>query len=123
MNKIEELVKNESFIKELLSMESNEAVIALFKNNGVDITNEEVEELAKGLDQMLNSEANLSEEELQNISGGVIGTSFVVGWALKAAAVLIAGKAIQEGTDYVSCEATGKPFWKHKNQNYCDKYK
>jgi len=49
MNKIEELVKNESFIKELLSMESNEAVIALFKNNGVDITNEEVEELAKGL--------------------------------------------------------------------------
>ena len=67
----------------------------------------------------VNTECEFSENELQEVNGGVIG---ILGYAIAGAAVLIAGKAVQEGTDYMSCTTTGRPFWVHKNQNYCDKY-
>ncbi len=44
---MEELIKNEEFMKKLESAESPEEAVALFKDNGVEVTVEELERIAK----------------------------------------------------------------------------
>ena len=117
MTKIEELLKNEVFVKELLKQETKEDVVTLFKNSGVDITDKEVDELSQSINILLSKEGELNEEALNGISGGAF-----VGFIIAGVGLAILGKAAQEGMDYTTCKTSGKPFWKHKNQNYCDKY-
>ena len=71
--KIKELLLNESFVGELKNLKSAEELQEAFKNNGVDMTLEEINALGdlceKALEEMDNDE--LSEENLSSVSGGV----------------------------------------------------
>lgn len=69
MKKIEELLKklsdNEKLIKELSNVESMEELIIKVKESGLELSNEDFDELTKALD---NDE--LSDDELDDVAGG-----------------------------------------------------
>ena len=71
--KIQELLLSESFVGELKNLNSVEELQEALKNNGLDMTLEEINALGdlceKVLEQMDNDE--LSEENLSSVSGGV----------------------------------------------------
>ena len=89
--KLNELIKDEAFLKELFSKEEPEDVQALFEDNGVELTLDEVRQLgdllgkaangeitAEQLEKMANGE--LSEEDLEQVAGGevFIGAAMVI---------------------------------------------
>lgn len=80
---MEELIKNEEFMKKLESAESPEEAVALFKENGVEVTVEELEKIAKM------GSGELDEEMLDDVAGGII-----IGVPLTIAAAVAIGVAV-----------------------------
>ena len=83
IEKIQELMKNASFIKKLLGMENPEDVQDLFEDNGVALTLDEVKQIGLMLDKVFSGEitaeqleqaasGELSEDDLEQVAGGVI---------------------------------------------------
>ena len=75
--RIKEVFSDEEFVRELFSKETPEEAQALLVEKDIDVTIEEIVKLgefvAKKLQQIENGEsAELTEEELTDISGGVI---------------------------------------------------
>ncbi len=70
--KIIKQLENKEFVQKLLSMENENDVKKLFKDSGVEITGEDLAELAEILSGMAESMKNLSEDELKEIAGGKI---------------------------------------------------
>lgn len=66
--KFKKLMQDEEFVTKLLELQTPEEVQAEFKSNGVALTMEEVREVIKELDTI---SEYISEEGLENISGGV----------------------------------------------------
>ena len=71
--KLEELMKDEAFVKAMFSKESSEEVQKLFAENGVELTMEEVEDIAAAILKAAPAEeGELSEEALGSVAGGRI---------------------------------------------------
>ena len=67
MEKLGPLWENEEFVKALAAAETEEAALAVFAENGVVLTKEELAEIkANGTEP-----GELGESELENVSGGV----------------------------------------------------
>ena len=82
IEKFQELMKDEAFVKELLEQESKEDAQIFLEKNGVELSMAEVEEIEKAFEKiasgelsqdMLEKAANgeLSEEELEEVAGGI----------------------------------------------------
>jgi predicted ribosomally synthesized peptide with nif11-like leader len=78
MKKVEELSQNEEFKARIAQLESAEEIAAAFRTEGVEVT---AEELQTALATQQSGE--LSEDSLDGVSGGLIGT--MVGLATVAA--------------------------------------
>ena len=61
---LEELVQNEEFMRQCREADSIDAVAKLFSNQGIAVTEEELEKLMVPDDE-------LSEEDLENVAGGI----------------------------------------------------
>lgn len=69
------LLNNQDFLKELSKLDNLADIKNLFKTNGVELTDKEVAEIVKEiLDAAENSsEDELSEDQMQEVSGGLVG--------------------------------------------------
>jgi len=65
--KLTELLGSEEFMAKVNGCETQEKLLALFAENGVDMTPEELKAFAKKLDE---PECELTDDELENIAGG-----------------------------------------------------
>lgn len=72
--KLSNLLENEAFIKSFVSSASAEDAAALFAENGLELTVDEVQLLAKQLhniiEKLFENGGELSEEDLEQIAGG-----------------------------------------------------
>ena len=68
MDKIEQLMNTEEFVQQMNLADSLEAVQALFAQNGVELTLDELKEMFVSAGEDACSE--LSEEALDNVAGG-----------------------------------------------------
>ena len=96
--KMQELMKNEEFVKKLITIENPEDVQVYFEDNGLEMTLDEVKELGTMLGKVVKGEVTaeqleksadgeLSEDELKNVAGGSLvaaGITILVGTALGA---------------------------------------
>lgn len=82
---IEELERDSEFQANVANAKDINEIIALFKEKGIDVTEEQ---LLKVADQA--GEDELSESDMENVSGGIIleVAAFCVGWQV--------GKAIRK---------------------------
>ena len=83
--RIKEVFADEEFVKELFSKETPEEVQVLLAEKDIDLTVAEIVKLgeivAKKLQQTENGEpAELTEEELEDVAGGVIPTLVFFGF-------------------------------------------
>ena len=65
--KLKALLGSEEFMAKVSGCETRETLLALFAENGVDMTPEELKAFLKKLDE---PECELSDDELENIAGG-----------------------------------------------------
>lgn len=73
-NKFEELIKDKDFSESIIKMETPEEVQKAFAEKGVEISKEEVQALGAIINKACEKKgAALSEEDLNEISGGSIG--------------------------------------------------
>jgi len=67
--KLKALLGSEEFMAKVNGCETREKLLALFSENGVDMTPEELKAFLKKLDE---PECALSDDELENVAGGNI---------------------------------------------------
>lgn len=76
IEKINEIFANEELINAMLSIEQLEEAQKWFSDHGVEISPDELQELGDKLDKFIKGEQDkgceLSEEEMESISGGFI---------------------------------------------------
>lgn len=77
---LEKLMQNEEFTKKLESAQNLDEVLAMVKEQGVEITKEEVEAARKKLD-----EGELDENSLEDVAGGIAGW-IMIGGGIRALA-------------------------------------
>ena len=88
--RMQEIFADEAFVKELLSLETPEAVQAALKEKGIELSREEVEEIGKALLKVVEAvseNGELSMESLDEVAGGVLstGAQVVVNLVIQAA--------------------------------------
>lgn len=66
--KLNDILKDESFMKEVLKSDSAEEFKALFKSKGIDLSDQDVEEIVDVVSEEINNP--IEECELENVSGG-----------------------------------------------------
>lgn len=64
------LSEDKEFINELLIQDTEEDVKKLFKSRGVELTDEDVEDLKNLTKMCIENKVELPEEILENVSGG-----------------------------------------------------
>ena len=70
-DKIVDLFHNEEFLKKFSNLKDEKEAIELFKNNGVEITYEEFDELYTLCDEYVNNGMKVSDEELDMVAAGL----------------------------------------------------
>lgn len=68
--KVIEKLKNPDFFKELIIMSDESKVKEAFKNVGIEISNDDLKNIKEFINVVLESSSKLSEEDLNEISGG-----------------------------------------------------
>lgn len=99
IEKIRMLMESEAFGKEIENVESAAELKSVFESHGVDVTEEEIVEICRGITQ--DKGDTLSEEDLDAVSGGgfLTGLAIVAGaWAVSYVAGYVAGKVIKKRT-------------------------
>ena len=77
-NKINELFENKEFAEAFATLDTDEAVIALFADNGVEMTEDELHAIVEYATATESDSKELNADDLDNVSGGVVGY-FVIG--------------------------------------------
>jgi predicted ribosomally synthesized peptide with nif11-like leader len=76
-----ELIKDEEFSKELSKQENPEGVQKLFASKGVELSIEELKDIAHAIILMTQTDQELSDEDLEQVAGGSkIGNWFKKAW-------------------------------------------
>ena len=83
--KVNELLLKEDFCKELKKAESNVDVQALFASNGVELSENDVENMVNE-SVAINGDVELDENALDNVAGGIVLTTTAC-FALAAASL------------------------------------
>lgn len=103
--KIMELENDTEFTGKLMNCDSAEKVQALYKENGVELSIEQVNDLLKSVGELIlkldQNDGELTDDELEQISGGWswLGALKGIGAGLAAAAVVIGAAALIIGTE------------------------
>lgn len=89
INKLKDVLSDKTFVEQLLSMEDEEQVQVALKEKGIDITLQQIDEIKDYIDRYQNNQLSeqeknlleaaqkningqLSDEELESVSGGIV---------------------------------------------------
>ena len=93
MAKLEEMIKNEEFVKKMAQIDSDVEVAKLFKANNVEISAEEFEKFMDELNDYMENSVDgkeFTENELDKVAGGAI-LETIIFYAVGSALVAIGG--------------------------------
>ena len=96
--KLEKLLQDEEFVKELLQQETAEDAQKFFAVHGVEISIDELNAIRKGIMARLDNSEELSDDQLENVAGG--GTADVITFAIDTGvkAIIFAGDKVHKWT-------------------------
>jgi hypothetical protein len=84
MEKVLELLQDEAFVAELDKLEKEEDIVALFESRGATVTMDQLRELIA----QLPDNGDVSDDDLEKVSGGVSIFTIVVTWGKLTRTVL-----------------------------------
>lgn len=117
LEKIVELMKDKEFVEKIAKIEKKEDIISAFAEKGLELSVEEIDELVKQGQETISSgkldqitEA-LSEDKLENISGGTVTKDFKTGvgqltGVVKNAAITLTSPSTTDSSEYVKAAGT-----------------
>lgn len=70
IEKIDEILSNDEFIKKILEANSSEEVKQIFKEKGIDVTDEQIENMREKLNSKIKELNTMSDDAMGQISGG-----------------------------------------------------
>ena len=70
--KLNSLLQDKAFLEKLLALETETDVQALLAENGVELTIAEIAAIKSGIEAKLGENEELSEDDLENVSGGSV---------------------------------------------------
>lgn len=82
IEKVQKLLSDEEFVKKLISQETVEDAKKLFEDQGITTSIEEMEMLGKLLNKISENNAQLSDDYLENVTGGSKGKNLTISSAL-----------------------------------------
>ena len=81
--RIKEVFSDEAFVKELVSKETPEEVQALLEDKDIEMSVAEIVKLREMvIKKMENPDAELSDEDLEDVSGGCLGVAVIASFAV-----------------------------------------
>ncbi|MDR1627462.1 MAG: hypothetical protein LBR79_01650 [Oscillospiraceae bacterium] len=69
-DKIKEKLKNKDFLKKIIGLETKEEVKKAFSEEGLEISEKEVEEIGEYINACMDKLSKMPEDDLEKISGG-----------------------------------------------------
>ena len=69
--KLAELLKDENVVKELLELETDEEVQKFLAAKDIELSLDEIKTIREGINARLNNSEELSDDQLENVAGGV----------------------------------------------------
>ena len=97
--KIQEVFSDESFLKEIFSKEIPEEVQSILAEKDVELSIEDILKLRKIIEKKLNQGVELSDDELEDVTGGVVVIGAIVYTVLPLIAATIICDAILDATN------------------------
>lgn len=94
--KVQEVLNDEVFVKNLLAMETPEEVQAALQAKDIDFSVEEIVTIRDTVVQKLAAGDELSDEDLENVAGGLV-TGILMGTVIVGLVGIIGGAAIGGG--------------------------
>lgn len=87
--KLKTLLADKDFAETMLKQESEADVQAYLKENGVDLSMEDIAALHQGLDMYCSGDGSLNEDDLENVVGGSVASD--IGEVLEGIGKIIEG--------------------------------
>jgi hypothetical protein len=75
--KLTELLKDEAVVEEFLKQETTEAAQKFLASKGVEISDEEIEQLGKAIAAAANKSEEMNDDELEKVAGGFSVSSII----------------------------------------------
>ena len=97
--KIQEVFSDEAFLKEIFSKEIPEEVQSILAEKDVELSIEDILTLRKIIEKKLNQGVELSDDELEDVTGGVVVIGAIVYTVLPLIAATIICDAILDATN------------------------
>jgi predicted ribosomally synthesized peptide with nif11-like leader len=97
--RIQEVFSDETFVKELLSRETPEEVQKMLADKKIDLSIDDILKIRTILEKKLDQSAELSDDELEDVSGGVVVIGAIVYSVLPLIAVTLICDAILDATN------------------------
>ena len=97
--KIQEVFSDEAFFKEIFSKEIPEEVQSILAEKDVELSIEDILKLRKIIEKKLNQGVELSDDELEDVTGGVVVIGAIVYTVLPLIAATIICDAILDATN------------------------
>ena len=76
--KLQQLMQDEEFLKEIMVLETVEEVQQAFKEKGADISIEDLDRIRELITKIIESNYELTEEELEKVCGGGYLEDFII---------------------------------------------
>ena len=81
--RIKEVFSDEAFVKELFSKETPEEVQAMLEDKDIELSIDEIVKLKELLEKKVeNPDAELSDEDLEDVSGGCLGVAVIASFVV-----------------------------------------
>ena len=97
--KIQEVFSDESFLKEIFSKDTPEEVQKILAEKDIELSIEDILTLRKIIEKKLNQGVELSDDDLEDVSGGVVVIGAIVYTVLPLIAATIICDAILDATN------------------------
>lgn len=97
--KIQEVFSDEAFLKEIFSKEIPEEVQSILAEKDVKLSIEDILKLRKIIEKKLNQGVELSDDKLEDVTGGVVVIGAIVYTVLPLIAATIICDAILDATN------------------------
>ena len=97
--KIQEVFSDESFLKEIFSKDTPEEVQTILAEKDIELSIEDILTLRKIIEKKSNQGVELSDDDLEDISGGVVVIGAIVYTVLPLIAATIICDAILDATN------------------------